>query len=222
MGKKLNTFWRETLRPVLVVVLVLGSFRSAIADWNDVPTGSMRPTIQIGDRVAVNRIAYDLRIPFTTISLWHRGNPVRGDIIVFYSPVDGRRLVKRVIGVPGDRVELRGWHLFVNGQPAEYEGGPVKAASSTHSVILNERVGNGPEHAVRFLDDDRSDSSYGPVVVPAGSYFVMGDNRDESYDSRYWGYVPRSAVLGRAFGVAFSLDHQHWRFRPGRFARPLA
>ena len=221
-SSRAGRFWRETLKPMLVVIVLLSSFRSAIADWNDVPTSSMRPTIEVGDRVTVNRVAYDLRLPFTTISLWHRADPQRGDIIVFYSPVDGKRLVKRVIGVPGDRIEMVGWQLLVNDEPATYDPSRRAGASAEPAVVLREQVGDGPEHAVRLIDHRRIQRGFGPVVVPAESYFVMGDNRDESYDSRAWGYVPRSSVLGQAFGVAFSLDRDHgWRPRAERFAQPL-
>ena len=112
---KAQRFWRETLRPLLAIVLVLSAFRSAVADWNDVPSGSMRPTILVGDRIVVDRRAYDVRVPFTMVSLWRYDNPHRGDIIVFISPKDGIRLVKRVVGTPGDRVELRGFALTING-----------------------------------------------------------------------------------------------------------
>ncbi len=108
-GLKVRTlrFWREWIRPLLVVVIVLGSFRSSVADWNDVPTGSMRPTIIEGDRIVVNKLAYDLRVPLTGWRLVHRGDPQRGDVVICYSPADGTRLVKRVIAGPGDEIELR-------------------------------------------------------------------------------------------------------------------
>ena len=119
-GPRVGLFWREWLRPLLVVALVLFSFRSAVADWNDVPSGSMEPTLQVGDRIFVNRLAYDLKVPFTTRHLARWADPERGDVVVLLSPVDGRRLVKRVVGVPGDVIELRAQRLFVNGLPARY------------------------------------------------------------------------------------------------------
>ncbi|HKB79074.1 MAG TPA: signal peptidase I, partial [Thermoanaerobaculia bacterium] len=108
------------IRVFLLMLLVVTSLRSALADWNDVPTGSMKPTIEEGDRVVVNKLAYDLKIPFTTIELWKWGNPRRGDIVVLFSPVDGIRLVKRVVGIPGDRVEMRENQLFINGLAAKW------------------------------------------------------------------------------------------------------
>src|SRR5512140_2840639 len=107
----MKKFWQEWVKPLLLTIIVLGSMRSALADWNDVPTGSMKPTILEGDRVFVNKLAYDLKVPFTTFHLATWSNPQRGDIVVFYSPQDGRRLVKRVVGLPGDTLELRDNHL---------------------------------------------------------------------------------------------------------------
>src|SRR5271168_5217669 len=109
--------WREA-KSLLMLILILTAVRSAIADWNDVPTGSMNPTIVQGDRVFVNKLAYDLKVPFTTLHLARWGDPKRGDIVVFFSPTDGVRLVKRVIGVPGDEIQLVNDRLLINGHPA--------------------------------------------------------------------------------------------------------
>src|SRR5580700_334016 len=112
--------WREN-KSLLLFVIILTAVRSAIADWNDVPTGSMNPTIVQGDRVFVNKLAYDLKVPFTTWHVAQWSNPKRGDIIVFFSPVDGIRLVKRVVGLPGDRIEQVNDRLWINGRPLEYD-----------------------------------------------------------------------------------------------------
>ena len=104
------------IRVFALMLLVVTSLRSALADWNDVPTGSMKPTIQEGDRVVVNKLAYDLKIPFTTFEVLKWGDPHRGDIVVLFSPQDGVRLVKRVIAVPGDVVQLVDNELFINGK----------------------------------------------------------------------------------------------------------
>ena len=100
-------WWRKEFRPILILTVILFSVRSSLADWNDVPSGSMQPTILVGDRIFVNKLAYDLKVPFTTLHLAEWSNPQRGDIVVFYSPHDGKRLVKRVVGLPGDSIELR-------------------------------------------------------------------------------------------------------------------
>src|SRR5580693_6776477 len=111
--------WHEA-KSLLLIIIILTAVRSAIADWNDVPTGSMNPTIVQGDRVFVNKLAYDLKVPYTTWHLAQWSNPKRGDIVVFFSPADGVRLVKRVIGLPGDKIELRNEQLVINGQAVDY------------------------------------------------------------------------------------------------------
>src|SRR6266516_7711521 len=113
-------WWRKEIRPLLVLALILFSLRSSLADWNDVPTGSMRPTILEGDRVFVNKLAYDLKAPFTTWHVAEWSHPQCGDIVVFFSPHDGKRLVKRVVGLPGDTIELRNNALVLNGHRVEY------------------------------------------------------------------------------------------------------
>jgi len=211
-GKK---FWRET-RPLLLTILILTAVRSAIADWNDVPSGSMNPTIVEGDRVFVNKLAYDLKVPFTTWHIAQWSNPKRGDIDVFYSPADGIRLVKRVIGLPGDSIELVNDRLFINGVPAAYEPLPTSVGRDLPATrfgprfFAKESVPKSPVHAVTILPRVRAKRSFGPVVVPAGHYFMMGDNRDDSNDSRYWGTVDRGQIVGRASMVMMSLDHEHY------------
>jgi signal peptidase I len=210
---RLHAFW-EWLRPLVALLVVLMSFRSAVADWNDVPTGSMKPTILEGDRVFVNKIAYDLRIPFTTWRLAEWGNPQRGDVVVLLSPENGRRLIKRVVGVPGDVLELRRNRLFVNGEPARYEpiagdaeiGTRLRPQQRFRRFLAWERI-DGERHPVMVTPALHTPwGDFGPIRVPDGQYFMMGDNRDESRDSRVIGYVPRELILGRAVGVAFSMD----------------
>src|SRR5664280_2814500 len=115
LRKRLLWLWNEWIKSLLIVLVVVGAFRSAVADWNDVPTGSMKPTILEGDRIMVNKLAYDLKVPFTRWRLARWGQPQRGDIVVLFSPADGQRLVKRVIGLPGDLLSLRNDRLFING-----------------------------------------------------------------------------------------------------------
>src|SRR5579862_9307176 len=130
-------WWHNELQPILTIALVVFSVRSSLADWNDVPSGSMKPTILEGDRVWVNKLAYDLKVPFTTWHLAQWGDPQRGDIVVFYSPYDGKRLVKRVIGLPGDLLELRNENLILNGQPVEYK--PI-AQTSLGAGVISDRA----------------------------------------------------------------------------------
>ena len=115
-----KNLWHET-KSLLLLLIILTAVRSAIADWNDVPTGSMNPTIVQGDRVFVNKLAYDLKVPYTTWHLAQWSDPKRGDIVVFFSPADGTRLVKRVVGMPGDKIEMVNEQLFINGQKSKYE-----------------------------------------------------------------------------------------------------
>src|SRR5438046_62493 len=134
----------------LAMLLVISSLRSALADWNDVPTGSMKPTIEEGDRVVVNKLAYDLKIPFTTIEIAKWSDPKRGDIVVLFSPLDGTRLVKRVIAVPGDRIEMRDNQLFVNGHAASMK--PLGSADDAEQgpSLLGEETLEGRKHKVMF------------------------------------------------------------------------
>src|SRR5678809_645939 len=118
---KARAWWRARLRPIVIIAVAVFCIRSSFADWNDVPSGSMKPTILEGDRVYVNKLAYDLKFPFTTWHLFEWANPQRGDIVVFYSPYDGKRLVKRVIGLPGDTIELSNDKLILNGVALEYQ-----------------------------------------------------------------------------------------------------
>jgi signal peptidase I len=214
-----QTLWNEWLKPILVVMTIILPFRSAIADWYEVPSGSMKPTIVEGDRIFVDKLAYDLKLPFTTVHLAHWADPERGDIVVFYAPDDGMRLVKRVIGVPGDRIELRADALYVNGVAAIYRGaGPgAEPSEFTAEEALGPR-----RHAVMFLPRVAAYRTFGPVRVPPGNYFMMGDNRDNSRDSRYFGFVPRAAIVGRATRVVVSLNpDDHYLPRPARVLRPL-
>lgn len=220
-------WWKQEIRPLLIMVLVLCAVRSSFADWNDVPTGSMRPTILEGDRVWVNKLAYDLKVPFTTWRISEWGNPQRGDIVVFFSPHDGLRLVKRVVGLPGDTLELRNNALIINGTPVTYQ--PV-AEELLHDIPVAERAGRsfaseqlpGQTHPVAGDPRRPSPRTFAPVRVPEGEYFMMGDNRDDSFDSRFWGTVKREQIVGRATAVVMSLDKQHfWKPRWQRFFTSL-
>ena len=220
-------------RSILFVVLIVLSFRSSIADWNDVPTGSMMPNILVGERIFVNKLAYDLKVPFTTWHLAEWDNPERGEIVIFYSPQDGTRLVKRVIGVPGDVVELRKSHLFVNGKPAAYAPIPAEQLRTIKSQLSSElkrepaevvaESFDGQKHPVIALPYRHSTlRNYGPITVPPGKYFMMGDNRDNSTDSRSYGVVDRGQIVGRASRVVVSVDPQRsYKPRWDRFFEPL-
>ena len=203
---------KKVLREVrifVLMILIVSSLRSALADWNDVPTGSMKPTIQEGDRVVVNKLAYDLKVPFTTIAIFKWDDPERGDIVVLFSPVDGTRLVKRVVAVPGDKVEMRDNQLFVNGRIAKQS--PIAETTTDGSLAyVNDEDLYGHNHKVMLTPEIPAVRSFGPVTVPEGNYFVLGDNRDNSNDSRFIGFIERRRIVGKAVAVAFSLDRSRY------------
>jgi signal peptidase I len=192
-------------------------FRSVIADWNAVPTGSMKPTILEGDRILVNKMAYDLRLPFSHISLLKRGDPARGEIVIFDSEAAGKRLVKRVIGLPGDSVAMHSNRLWINGEQLDYSDAvEAKGGSDKIENLL------GVEHSVRWLGKDNGLSSFPPVRVPDGHYLVLGDNRDNSADSRVIGFIPRDEIVGRARHVVLSLNYDNYYLpRANRFLQQL-
>jgi signal peptidase I len=224
---RFRRWWRKEIRPILILAAVMFSVRSSLADWNDVPSGSMQPTILVGDRLFVNKLAYDLKVPFTTWHLAQWSNPQRGDIVVFYSPHDGTRLVKRVVGLPGDTVELREEQLVINGNPVDYA--PLSAELSSE-LPKAEREGNqfateklpAHQHVVMATPRLPAKRTFGPVQVPDNCYFMMGDNRDNSFDSRYFGVVERKRILGKATAVVLSFNHEkYWLPRADRFFAPL-
>lgn len=215
---RLWKLWRDWGRPLLVVFVVLGSVRSTVADWYDVPTGSMKPTILEGERIFVNKLAYDLNVPFAGWRLMEWAGPQRGDVVIFRSPADGQRLVKRVIGLPGDRIEIRDNRLWINGSPVAYEKlepasvGPSGARRRRAHRVAQESL-DGRRHPIMTTPGVPAARCFGPVSVPPGRYFMMGDNRDESFDSRWFGCVERRRIQGRVAAVVISLD-------PDRFYLP--
>lgn len=209
------------------VFTVVGSFRSAMADWCDVYTRSMKPTIIEGDRILINKLAYGFHLPFTSRRLVNWGDPQRSEIVAFFSPIDGTPLVKRVVGLPGDRIEMRSNRLYVNGRPAHYRDGdgydvPLRSACPGVGPAESFEVFGGRAHPVMMASRDPECPFFEPAVVPAGSYFVLGDNRDESIDSRWFGFVPREKIFGRASLIAASINPaNHYLPRWERFFQSL-
>ena len=218
--------WLKNNRSWLVVLLVFGVFRTALADWNPIPSESMHPTLLEGDVVLVNRVAYDVKVPLTAISIVRVGEPRRGDVVTFSSPADGVRLIKRLVGVPGDVVELRDDQLLINGVAATYDDPtpyrePRNYAGSTLAVKSAETIA-GSRREIQFLPEVAARRNFGPVIVPADSYFFLGDNRDDSGDSRYIGFVPRRLLIGRAHHVLISVDFKgSWLPRFERFGERI-
>ena len=217
---KIKIFWKGWGWSIFVALIIATSFKSAIADWNIVSTGSMKPTILEGDRIFINKLAYDLKIPYTTLHIAEWGDPQRGDIVVFYSPVDGKRLVKRVVGIPGDSIAMLNNQLIINGEKIKYE--PINDSkmddlslrmdSNQYGFIENLRH---TRHPVMITRQRSSIRSFDPVTIPEGKYFMMGDNRDNSADSRFFGFVERRRVVGQATSIIISLDinnkhHPRW------------
>jgi signal peptidase I len=218
--------WIRENRGFIVFAVCLGLFRTAVADWNPIPSGSMRPTLLEGDVVLVNRLAYDLKLPLSDIVLTHLGEPQRGDIVTFSSPVDGTRLIKRLVALPGDRVEMRNEALFINGEAAHYDTAEVlpevrEDGSQVRALRLNESIANRT-HRVQLLEGVPARDNFGPLVVPADHYMMLGDNRDNSADSRYIGFVPRHLLIGRAGHILVSADIKgNWLPRLERFGQNL-
>jgi signal peptidase I len=203
--------WREWRAVVFFVIFVVVPVKSSLADWNWVPTGSMNPTIVEGDLIYVNKLAYGLRIPLTLHRLASWSEPQRGDIVVCLSPEDGTRLVKRVVATPGDTVQMYQDVLLLNGQSLVYSATDedylvhlpgAEVATGVLSLEELDRV----VHPIIRVPGLGARRSFGPLTVPEGSYFVMGDNRDLSRDSRYFGLVPRQSILGRVRAVILSFD----------------
>lgn len=226
-NKKITKFLRGWGFSIMVALLISTSFRSAIADWNDIPSGSMEPTILIGDRIFVNKLAYDLKVPYTTVRLAKWSNPERGDIVVFYSPQDGKRLIKRVVGLPGDTLAMFQNRLVINGHPVQYE--PLdwefidrNAPGQPFGHVFFSEDLKGKQHAVMFSPSRPSLNTFGPVVIPEGQFFMLGDNRDNSADSRFFGFVDGKRIVGRASMVVISREgsflHPRWR----RFFKDLS
>jgi len=206
-SSSLSSFLKKQTSFILFLVAIF-AVRWTFADQYYIPSGSMEPTLQIGDRILVNKMAYDLKIPYTSFVLSRKGEPQRGDIIVFENPRDGVTMVKRIIAIPNDKVEIDDGFVKINGQPIEgtTEGQALfnKSAESTEGVVTyHEHFGDKNVMIQRLPFMSRP--HHFSFEVPADQYFAMGDNRDNSADSRVWGFVPRDRLKGRAFAVFWNL-----------------
>ncbi|MBW1980437.1 MAG: signal peptidase I [Deltaproteobacteria bacterium] len=184
---------REYFEAIVIAILLALFIRTFVVQAFKIPSGSMKPTLLVGDHILVNKFIYGVKLPFTDKTLIKVRLPERGDVIVFKYPRDpSKDYIKRVIGLPGDQVQLVNNKLYLNGKPVP----------DPHAFY-----GNSPYSGSGLL------RNFGPVVVPAGHLFVMGDNRNESADSRVWGFVPMSYVRGKAFLIYWSWDHDHFGVR---------
>jgi signal peptidase I len=208
--------WRESLEQILVAVLIALVLRSFVLEAFKIPSGSMIPTLAIGDQIFVNKWVYGLRVPFTSIRIVDFAPPKRGDVVVFIFPNEPHDdFIKRVIGVPGDVIEVRKGVVYVNNEelPREEMGQldawdretSTSVWSQQHSIAYTEHL-NGKAYTVLQDPTQGRPTTYNfaPTVVSPGHLFVMGDNRDHSWDSRGWGQVPLQNVLGRAMFVWWS------------------
>ncbi|HEX9878802.1 MAG TPA: signal peptidase I [Candidatus Binatia bacterium] len=179
---------REYLEAIGIALIAALFIRTFIVQAFKIPSGSMLPTLQIGDHILVNKLSYGIRVPLLDRYFVSFGKPEKGDVVVFVYPVDrSKDFIKRVVGAEGDQVEIRDKHVIINGKPVE----------DSHAFFEDGQVVDG---GVRLRDN------YGPKTVPPGHIFVMGDNRDRSYDSRFWGYVDLEDVKGKAFVIYWSWD----------------
>ena len=202
-SKEIQGRWRENIEAILVAVVIALFIRTFAVQAFKIPSGSMKQTLQIGDHILVNKFIYGIKIPYWRKTIVPVKDPQKGDVIVFKFPEDPEKdFIKRVIGVGGDVLECRNKKLFVNHKPVNHDFGVY-----TDSHIY-------PKHV-------RKRDNFGPITVPENSLFVMGDNRDESYDSRFWGFVDLKAVNGKAFIIYWSWDKEKFGVRWNRLAQIL-
>ena len=195
--KQKKSFYKEWIEPFLIAAVVALFIRQFVVEAFKIPSGSMIPTLTIGDHLLVNKFLYGPRIPFTDIRFFSGAEPKRGDIIVFKFPEDeSKNFIKRVVGTPGDVVEGKDKKVFVNG----------KLYVNPHEVHKEKEI---------IPKEMNPRDTFGPVTVPPDSYFMMGDNRDRSYDSRFWGFVKRDKIKGLAFIKYWSWDREKFRPRLG-------
>ena len=206
-GRSTLVDYGRSLFPVILIVFVLRSF---IVEPFRIPSGSMLPTLHLGDFILVNKAAYGLRLPIVYNKILPTGAPERGDVMVFRFPEDPKtNFIKRVVGLPGDRVRVEGRKLYINGQQVEQK--MVDQNHQTNDIrggyLSNRFVESLDAAQYDILTRKRGRGSRGfDGVVPEGHYFVLGDNRDNSRDSRYWGFVPEENLVGEAFFIWFAWD----------------
>lgn len=203
--ERTKSVFREYAESIIIAVLLALLIRAFVIQAFKIPSGSMKPTLQVGDHILVNKFTYGIkfRVPFTSINktLIPTGTPKRFDVIVFIYPQDpSKDYIKRVIALPGETVEIRNKKIYINGRPLE----------DPYGSFVDPRILQ-PEEAPRDF--------FGPWTVPPNTYFVMGDNRDESYDSRFWHGVDQRLILGKAFIIYWSWDREDFRVRWSRLGR---
>lgn len=238
MAKKKKGTFREYAEALGTAILIALIIRAFVIEAFKIPSGSMMPTLSIGDHIFVNKFIYGLRIPFTKIHFLDIREPERGDVVVFIYPVEeGKDFIKRIVGVPGDRIRINGKNTWINGEklpkhPLEISPYPddrrrlLVENDKTQTIpfvrgwqdfeFYDERLGQ-IEHLVQY--ERHLERPAFDAVVPPGHYFVMGDNRDNSADSREWGFVPAENIKGKAMFVWLSVDKDYGGIRWNEFGR---
>ncbi len=200
---------REYTEAIVIAVVLALFIRTFIVQAFKIPSGSMLPTLKIGDHLLVNKFIYGIKMPFTGTLLVPIKKPERYDIIVFRYPEDPKTdYIKRVIGTPGDKIEIRDKVVFVNGEQIA-----DTAAHFTDSTIIPAKMKQS-----RIFKGGPNKDNFGPILVPENKWFVMGDNRDNSYDSRFWGFVDENEILGKAMIIYWSWDLNKPLFSLDRFS----
>ncbi len=198
-----STFSRENIEAIVIAVVLALFIRSFVVQAFKIPSGSMEPTLLIGDHILVNKFIYGITIPFVEKKFFQFKKPLQGDVIVFIYPVDSSKdFIKRVIAVGGDRIQIKDKKIYIN----------EKLYSDGHGFYSDPRT-------VYPGDPGANRDNYGPVTVPENSVFVMGDNRDKSYDSRFWGFVDIHKVKGNAFIIYWSWESPFTNFRWERIGK---
>ena len=227
---------------VLIIIAVL-TFRSVFFEPFRIPSGSMIPTLMIGDFILVNKFAYGFKVPFTDIVLGEnsfnpiyiagKSDPKRGDVVVFKYPKDlSVNYIKRVIGLPGDTLEIRNKVVYINDkalEPHEFDGKTIMSDMDDKFKGYNlkfYKVKTGEhEHVIQQDNDNYFKVDFDKITIPEGKFFMMGDNRDFSYDSRYWGFISHEQIKGRAmfvwFSFIFPFGENPMKFRPGRIGTAI-
>jgi len=233
----------ENVLSLALALLIVFMVRSSLVEAFKIPSGSMIPTLLTGDHIFVNKFAYGLKVPFSDfltdhpIYLVNRPAPKRGDIVVFKYPKDERvYFIKRVIGTPGDTIEIKNKTLYINHEAIERVPFVGKEADRVYKTFDDPKYGpanldiflehlNGPDHLIMLDKQNFAGDTFGPIKVPDGQLFVMGDNRDFSNDSRFWGFVPLNNVKGKAMVIWLSLwiniSDGQFIFRPDRIGTVL-
>lgn len=199
--KKQKAKLREWAESILIAIVLALFIRSFIVQAFKIPSGSMIPTLLVGDHILVCKFIYGIKIPFINKTIVEFKDPQREDVIVFIYPVDrSKDFIKRVIGLPGDKIEIRNKKVFINDKPYP----------DPHAYFTDERI---------YPGDVFPRDNFGPVIVPPHKYFVLGDNRDSSHDSRFWGFVDRDDILGKAFIIYWSWEKPFYNIRWSRIGK---